>query len=78
MMYLFGYGIGRFIIESFRTDQLLLPYIGLPNITGAFSLPGCIRPDRDDLQTKPVKEEHTQELIEYNTIKKYCQVGVIP
>lgn len=30
MMYLFGYGIGRFIIESFRTDQLLLPYIGLP------------------------------------------------
>ncbi len=30
MMYLFGYGIGRFIIEQFRTDQLLLPYIGLP------------------------------------------------
>ena len=30
MMYLFGYGIGRFIIEQFRTDHLLLPYIGLP------------------------------------------------
>ena len=30
MMYLFGYGIGRFIIEQFRTDQLLLPYLGLP------------------------------------------------
>lgn len=30
LMYLFGYGIGRFIIEGFRTDQLLLPYIGLP------------------------------------------------
>lgn len=30
MMYLFGYGIGRFIVEQFRTDQLLLPYIGLP------------------------------------------------
>lgn len=30
MLYLFGYGIGRFIIEQFRTDQLLLPYIGLP------------------------------------------------
>lgn len=30
LMYLFGYGFGRFIIEGFRTDQLLLPYIGLP------------------------------------------------
>lgn len=30
LMYLFGYGIGRFIIEGCRTDQLLLPYIGLP------------------------------------------------
>lgn len=30
LMYLFGYGLGRFIIEGFRTDQLLLPYIGLP------------------------------------------------
>lgn len=30
LLYLFGYGIGRFIIEGFRTDQLLLPYVGLP------------------------------------------------
>ncbi len=30
LLYLFGYGIGRSIIEGFRTDQLLLPYIGLP------------------------------------------------
>ncbi len=29
-MYLLGYGCGRFVIEGFRTDQLLLPYIGLP------------------------------------------------
>ena len=30
LMYLFGYGIGRFWIEGLRTDQLLLPGIGLP------------------------------------------------
>ncbi len=30
LMYLFGYGVGRFWIESLRTDQLLLPGIGLP------------------------------------------------
>lgn len=30
LLYLLGYGIGRFIIEGFRTDQLLLPIIGLP------------------------------------------------
>ena len=30
LMYLGGYGIGRFFIESLRTDQLLLPVIGLP------------------------------------------------
>ncbi len=29
-IYLLGYGTGRFVIEGFRTDQLLLPYIGLP------------------------------------------------
>lgn len=28
--YLFGYGIGRFWIESLRTDQLLIPGIGYP------------------------------------------------
>uniref|UniRef100_UPI004056630E prolipoprotein diacylglyceryl transferase n=1 Tax=Agathobacter sp. TaxID=2021311 RepID=UPI004056630E len=30
LLYLFGYGIGRFWIESLRTDQLLLPAIGYP------------------------------------------------
>ncbi len=29
-MYLFLYGLGRFFIEALRTDQLLLPVIGLP------------------------------------------------
>ena len=30
LLYLAGYGIGRFWIESLRTDQLLLPGIGYP------------------------------------------------
>lgn len=30
LMYLAGYGIGRFFIEGLRTDQLLLPVIGIP------------------------------------------------
>lgn len=30
LMYLAGYGIGRFFIEGLRTDQLLLPVVGLP------------------------------------------------
>ncbi len=30
LMYLFGYGVGRFWIEGLRTDQLLLPNIELP------------------------------------------------
>ena len=30
LLYLFGYGIGRFWIESLRTDQLLLPIIEYP------------------------------------------------
>lgn len=30
LMYLFGYGVGRAWIESLRTDQLLIPYLGLP------------------------------------------------
>jgi phosphatidylglycerol:prolipoprotein diacylglycerol transferase len=30
LFYLAGYGIGRFWIESLRTDQLLLPGIGYP------------------------------------------------
>lgn len=30
LLYLAGYGIGRFFIEGLRTDQLLLPVVGLP------------------------------------------------
>ena len=30
LVYLFGYGLGRFRIEGLRTDQLLIPKIGLP------------------------------------------------
>lgn len=29
LMYLFGYGLGRFWIEGLRTDQLLLPEVGI-------------------------------------------------
>lgn len=36
LLYLAGYGIGRFWIEGLRTDQLLLPGIKLPGIAGAF------------------------------------------
>lgn len=30
LWYIFGYGVGRAIIEGFRTDQLLIPGIGVP------------------------------------------------
>ena len=30
LLYLFGYGIGRFWIESLRTDQLILPILEVP------------------------------------------------
>ena len=30
LLYLLGYGVGRFWIESLRTDQLLIPYIKYP------------------------------------------------
>lgn len=30
LMYLIGYGLGRIWIEALRTDQLLLPVVGLP------------------------------------------------
>ena len=30
LMYLIGYGLGRIWIEGLRTDQLLLPVVGLP------------------------------------------------
>lgn len=30
LLYLFGYGMGRFWIEGLRTDQLLIPVIGYP------------------------------------------------
>ncbi|MEY8332952.1 prolipoprotein diacylglyceryl transferase [Lachnospiraceae bacterium 47-T17] len=30
LLYLAGYGIGRFWVESLRTDQLLMPVVGIP------------------------------------------------
>ena len=30
LIYLLGYGLGRLWIEGLRTDQLLLPKVGLP------------------------------------------------
>ena len=30
LLYIFGYGVGRFWIESLRTDQLLLPILNVP------------------------------------------------
>lgn len=30
LLYMFGYGLGRFWIEGIRTDQLLLPGLGIP------------------------------------------------
>jgi len=30
LVYLLGYGLGRFWIEGIRTDQLLLPGLGIP------------------------------------------------
>lgn len=30
LLYLFGYGVGRFWIESLRTDQLILPVVNVP------------------------------------------------
>lgn len=29
-LYMIGYGVGRFLIEGLRTDQLLLPIVGFP------------------------------------------------
>lgn len=39
LLYLLGYGIGRFWIESLRTDQLLLPGIGYP---ASMALAACM------------------------------------
>ena len=30
LLYMFGYGLGRVWIEGLRTDQLILPVVGLP------------------------------------------------
>ena len=37
LWYLFGYGIGRFVIEGFRSDQLIMPVTGWP-VSQALSL----------------------------------------
>ena len=39
LLYLFGYGIGRFWIESLRTDQLIIPGIGYP---ASMALAACM------------------------------------
>lgn len=39
LLYIFGYGLGRLWIEGLRTDQLLLPVVGLPV---SQLLAGCI------------------------------------
>ena len=39
LMYLIGYGLGRIWIEGLRTDQLLLPVVGLPV---SHLLSGCL------------------------------------
>lgn len=39
LMYLIGYGLGRIWIEGLRTDQLLLPVVGLP---ASQLLSGCL------------------------------------
>ena len=38
LLYLFGYGLGRFWIESLRTDQLLFPVLGFPVSMGLAAL----------------------------------------
>ena len=45
LMYLIGYGLGRIWIEGLRTDQLLLPVVGLPV---SQLLSGCLLSSFDD------------------------------
>ncbi len=40
-MYLIGYGLGRIWIEGLRTDQLLLPVVGLSGFQAPFGVP-CV------------------------------------
>ena len=44
LMYLIGYGLGRIWIEGLRTDQLLLPVVGLPvsQLLSGCLVVGCI------------------------------------
>ena len=63
LLYLFGYGVGRFWIESLRTDQLLIPKIGYPvsmalaAVLAAVSFVWVIVGHRKALARN--KEEHT-------------------
>ena len=43
-LYIAGYGLGRFFIESLRTDQLLLPGTGIPvsMVVSAVSFIACV------------------------------------
>ena len=70
LMYLIGYGLGRIWIEGLRTDQLLLPVVGLPvsQLLSGCLVVGCtilaagfgffINPwgDSPFLRIKPVKK----------------------
>ena len=41
LMYLIGYGLGRIWIEGLRTDQLLLPVVGLSQLLSGCLVVGC-------------------------------------
>ena len=71
LMYLIGYGLGRIWIEGLRTDQLLLPVVGLPvsQLLSGCLVVGCDHPggmetkkiiirwgDSPFLRIKPVKK----------------------
>ena len=73
LMYLIGYGLGRIWIEGLRTDQLLLPVVGLPVSQLPFGVPcgGMYHPggmetkkiiirwgDSPFLRIKPVKKQN--------------------
>ena len=54
-IYLLGYGIGRFWIESLRTDQLILFGTGLSGISGALPGPdpgGSRKPDLERISAQ--------------------------
>ena len=60
--YLGGYGLGRFFIEGMRSDQLLLPFSGLPvsQVLSALLVVGAIVAEiviRRKIKKKTASEE---------------------